>query len=366
MDKEKLERKMAEVRETAVKVDRVLKEGKRRKKAAEAKAKEKTPPTEEPEEMYERVILKGKPLEKAILYLRNFDLNMMLGRGILTDGQKTRLRDSIKTRKDEAILAEVGRVYNGLWEYTRFYLNTARKLWEVGAMQLLTYCQKWETADQLANTLTEVYYSQILPLSERGEETADPHSEEAFTEYAEKVWPDLQIKQGINFKIEQTGTDEEGRPLFKIATDIDGEEGLYSKIIDSQDGAQTALNLFRGAVEPFSDFVFSNVPLQTGGTIFPYTTILPHMAEGILEYPDALSMTLEPEMDKYFAYRLRQRKEAGETITPEEEKRAVIPDYNQADNVESFFYAAKRRLNKILPEYYDLNYDYEREQPKAK
>ena len=370
MNKKELEKMVSEVREKAVEVDRALKSAKRRKKAEEAKAeqnstkgktKEETLP--DPEEMYDRIISKGKPLERAIHYVHNFDLKNYLGRGILTEGQRVRLRETFKTEKQKAVLSEVGKIYDGLFEYSRFYLLTTRKMWEANAWELIALCQKWEEADRLAETLTRTYYTQILPFVAKMEEEdtgESPYSEEAFKKYVSEVWS-IDRKQGITPRVEQSGTDEEGRSLFKIVADVDGKKGLYSRLIKKSEEAETTLSILRGAVEPFSNYLLTQIPLKTGGTIFPYTTILPNMAESILDYPDSIPAMTEPQMEKYFAFRLRQRKEKGETITPEEEKRAVIPDYNQAEDVESFIFAGKRNLYKNLPEYYDINRNYEKE-----
>lgn len=373
MDREKLEQMISETRERAVEVDRALKSAKRRKKAEEAKAeqtstkgkgKSKSKTLPDPEEEYERIISEGKPLERAILYLRNFDMENVYSRGILTAGQKARLRETFNEESNRQVVAEVGRFYDGIFNYTRFYLLTAQKLWQAEANLLIIYCQKWEEADRLAETLTRTYYTQILPFVAKMEADGytgeSPYSEEAFKKYVSEVWS-IDRKQGITPRVEQSGTDEEGRPLFKIVADVDGKKGLYSKILQTKESAENYLRLLRGAVEPFSDFMLSNIPLRTGGTLFPYTTILPHSTESMLDYPDGLISMREPALEKYFAYRLRQRREKGETITPEEEKRAVIPDYNQADDEEEYFFSARKNLYKYFPDYYDMNKDYANE-----
>ena len=362
MDRKKLEEMVSEIREKAVEVDRALKSAKRRKKSEQTTPTDNDKNLPDPKETYERIISKGKPLERAILYVHNFDLKNYLGRGILTEEQRKRLRETFKTEKQEAVLREVGNIYDGLFEYSRFYLLTTRKMWESIAWELVTLCQKWEEADLLAETLTKIYYTQILPFVTKMEcyTGESPYSEEAFKKYFSEVW-NIDRKQGITPRVEQSGTDEEGRPLFKIVADVDGKKGLYSRIIKKREEAETILNILRGAVEPFSNYLLTQIPLKTGGTLFPYTTILPNMAESILDYPDSIPAMTEPRMEKYFAFQLRQRREKGETITPEEEKRAVIPDYNQAEEVESFMFAGKRNLYKNLPEYYDINRDYEKE-----
>lgn len=369
MDAEKLRKMTEDLRKTAVRLDRAITESDRAKRAEKARAKKqaKIKATDaDPESAYEKIITKGKPLERASLLLRDFDLRGNLGVKILTDEQQARLKASFKTEKQQQICNEIGMFYNGLMHYTRFYLLMTRKMWQTEAGNLARLCQKWEDADQLAFSFTEVYYTQILPLLERKQEegyiplSGDyAGSEKAVRNFAHDIWPDNVREQGIKPKVEQWGVNENDKPIYRIVADVDGENGLYSKILKQREVAIDLLQLLRGAVEVLSDFVFSDVPLLTGGTIFPYNVILPSPTEKILDYPDAIDFGLEKGMDKYFAYRLRQRKEAGEEITPEEEKRAVIPDYNQVHETDGMIRTAKEQLHKHLPDYYDPTRNYE-------
>lgn len=341
----------------AVETNRSTKSAKRRKKVEEASKKRKpAKKTPNNQKTYERIISKGKILERAILYLRNFDSENLTGKGILTADQKSRLREKFHTERSEEVLAEVGELYDSIFNYTRYYLLTAQKLWQSKATILLTLCERWEAADQLAETVTKIYYTRILPLTAHQGEGA--YSEDAFKKYVSEVWC-IDPKQGITPRVEQSGIDEEGRTLFKVVADVDGEEGLYSEMMEVKSSAEDFLRLLRGAVDPLSAFLMSEIPLQTGGTICPYTTILSSATKSILESPGKISFfESDPKVEKYFAYNLRHRREAGETITPEEEKRAVIPDYNQAEETEEYINSAKKNLYRYFPDYYDMNKDY--------
>ncbi len=371
MDAEKLRKMTDDLRKQAVRLDRAITASERAKRAEKARAKKQAKKkaiesNPDQESVYEKTITKGKPLERASLLLRDFDMRGQMGIKLLTDEQQARLKASFKTERQQQICNEIGMFYNGLMHYTRFFLIMARKMWQTEAGNLARLCQKWEDADQLALSLTEVYYTQILPLLERKQEEGYiplsgnyGGSEEDVKEFANNIWPDNVREQGIKPKVEQWGVNENDKPIYRIVADVDGEHGLYSRILQQRDIALDGMKLLRGAVEVLSDFVFSDIPLLTGGTIFPYNVVLPSPTEKILDYPDAIAFQYENGADKYFAYRLRQRKEAGEEITPEDEKRAVIPDYNQEHEDEAVIRTAKEQLHKHLPDYYDPSRSYE-------
>lgn len=357
MDKEKLEKMASDVRKTAVEVDRALTNAKRQKKAEEAK--KKTPATSTPEgdpleDNIEKMIGSRDTLQRAILYLRDFDYQNTFGRGLLKEGQRERLRASFRTQKQYDEFREVGLFYDKLVRYSQ-YLLAIRKTYQAEVANLTNLCVKWDKADELAEALTNTWNNHLLPLLREKGEAAD--SAEALERYVSEVWPKQMEQDGITPKVEQTGTDEEERPVFKIVADVDGEGGLYERILDAQEDATEQLIMLRSALEPFSSFTMSDVKLKSGKTIFPYTALLPQNAERILDYPDAIGFMHEPNADKYFSYRLRQRREKGEgdSITPEEEKRAVIPDYNQVEEAEEYSIPALHRLSKEFEGYFNPN-----------
>lgn len=353
MDKEKLEEMVSETRKKAVEVDRALTNAKRHKKAEEAK--KKTPATSTPEgdpleDNIEKMISSKDTLQRAILYLRDFDYKNTFGRGLLTDGQRERLRASFRTQKQYDEFREVGLFYDKLTRYSQ-YLLAIRKMYQAEVANLTHLCVKWDKADELAEALTRTWNDQLLPLLRA---TSGADSAEALEKYVSEVWPATQVADGVTPRVEQSGTDEEGRPVFKVVAYVDGEGGLYERILDAQASAEDRLSMLRSALEPFSSFTMSDVKLKSGKTIFPYTTILPQNAERILDYPDAIGFMHEPNAGKYFSYKLRQRREKGEgdTITPEEEKRAVIPDYNQVEEAVEYSAPALHRLSKEFEGYF--------------
>ena len=72
------------------------------------------------------------------------------------------------------------------------------------------------------------------------------------------------------------------------------------------------------------------------------------MVEELLEYPDYIPEQDEEEKEKYFRYNLNKKKEQGEPITPDMEKWALYPDYNDVEEPELTIKVANNTLNKFL------------------
>lgn len=355
MDKEKLEKMTSEVRQKAVEVDRALKNAKKAKAKAQRTATAPSTPTDDEGDPlnFNQTIESGTALQRALLYLSDFDAHNTFGKGILTKGQNTRLKESFKTQEERNILQEIGRFYDSLINYTK-YLIGLRKMWQTEAGNIALLCQKWEHYDREAEgwsaILKQLYKGSMTATNDNGE-PIDLHSAKAVEEFFRKFWQG--DPKEATLKAVQTSKDDEGRPLYRLEADVDIKGGLYSRIEEQQETAQGILDLFRSGSTIFR-LSLSDVPLQTGGEIFPYTALLPRNAEMILDHPDAISFMRDPQGEKYFAYRIRQRREAGETITPEEEHRAVIPDYNQATETPHGLDSAERHLRKYFPNYYPL------------
>lgn len=355
MDKKKMEEQISKVRKKAVEVDRAITEAKRARKAEEKRmeAQPQTPADESDPMNFNKIIDEGDALRRAILYLSNFDARTTYKRGILTEGQFHRLKESFTTKKEREILNEVGLFYDALINYTK-YLIGLRKMWQTEAGNIALLCTKWEHYDREAEgwsiILQRLYEGSMIAKDTEGN-PIDFHNPQIVETYFRKLWQG--DPKEVELRAVETAKDEQGRPLFKLVADVDIKGGLYSKIEEQRDEAQYILELLRSGIEPFSDFLLTDIPLLTGGTLFPYTTILPRNAEAMLDYPDAIAFMHDPQGDKYFSYRIRQRREKGETITPEEEHRAVIPDYNQTHVNAHGTASAIRKLKEYFPNYYD-------------
>ncbi len=305
---------------------------------------------------FDKIIEEGSLMQRVVLLARDKDLSQRFGptevEPLLTDSQRETLMESFKTPKERNTLRAVADLYNGCITYGK-YLVGLRKSWQVEAANLALLCKEWEDFDKQAATLTE-----ILEAMYRGQVTiegVDPHNPTDLLNYFSKLWKEqwTEGKGGATLQTEQTGTDEEGRPLFKFVADVDGEKGLYSRIQRQVADATEYLQILKSNIEPFSSFAMGTIKLPYGLELCMYISILPSVVESLLDYPDATHFMLAPDSKKYHAYSIRQRREAGETITPEEEKRAVIPDYNQVEVVKKYVDLSKIHLQNAFPKFYN-------------
>lgn len=304
----------------------------------------------------DKIIEEGSVLQRVVLLARDKDLSQRYAQAgitpLLSDTQRETLIQSFKTSKERSTLRAVVDLYNGCMTYGK-YLIGLRKSWQVEAANLAILCKEWEDFDNQAATLTEIveamYKGQVII------EGIDPHDPTDLLNYFSRFWKEqwAEGKGGAKLATEQTGTDEEGRPLFKFVADVDGEKGLYSRIQRQAADAEAYLQILKSNIEPFSDFAMGTIKLPSGVELCLYISILPSALESLLDYPDATQFMLEPDTKKYHAYSIRQRREAGETITPEEEKRAVIPDYNQVEEVEKYVELSKIHLQNAFSNYYN-------------
>jgi hypothetical protein len=141
------------------------------------------------------------------------------------------------------------------------------------------------------------------------------------------------------------------KQLFEADVDTGG---LYQAILKKQKEAEYHLQVLRSAVEPFSDFLYHDVTFADGEVTLPLWFV-PEVTDRIMEYPDAVEFGLDEANYKYFAYSILQRESKGETITPMDKKRAVIPDYNQVTEIPRHLNSNKARISKLFKNFIDTD-----------
>lgn len=344
MDKEKLEKMTSDLRKKAVAVEQALSEAKKRKKAEEAK------PQFQPVD-YEEQINSDKDVVRAALLLRDYDSSKTYGEGvsILTEEQRTRLVASFDTEEKKKVVDQAWRIYHGSLEYWRFIIGLKAQ-WQKVVAEMATLLSRWTAADEVASGMTTMLNNllndkEICFTGEGAKESLIRFIGENF----ESSLEDSPYSCFFHYNSEKKAYEAD---IFtdEVRAGIVVRPSLYSAILKKREKAIYQLQALKSAVEPFSDFLYSEVTFATGEETLPLWFI-PQIVEQTMEYPDAVDFMREPQNLKYFAYRIRQRKEAGETITPEEEKRAVIPDYNQEVEDIRHHIQATKRVRRIFKEF---------------
>lgn len=324
MDREELNKKVRGLHKKAVEVDRAITDTERAKKAEAAKTKSKTKAktkatsnggrTISNEELFKEAMANPSAMYRASFLLREFDERQTYGDGLpmLTDEQYKALSGSFVSDEDKAVLRQAQQIYKGAIWYGQTIVGVRAK-WQQRAAELGVLLTRWnfylKGADLLTKMLRENAFTPQLPLEE----------------LLKTINANAIVPNEVTMKLDGD----------KVVADIDGKGGLYSKIQRQAETAEGELQTLRSAVEPFSNFLYSFVDFPNGEKQLPLNFI-PSVVESIMEYPDAIDFSSDEANQKFFAYRLRQRKEAGEAVTPLEEKMAVIPDYNQVSESELY------------------------------
>lgn len=350
MDKEELNKKVRGLHKKAVEVDRAITDTERAKKAEAAKAKRKTKAktkatseggrTISNEELFKDAMANPSAMYRASFLLREFDERQTYGDGLpmLTDEQYKALSGSFVTEEDKAVLYKANKIYEGALWYGQTIVGVRAK-WQQRAAELGVLLTKWKWYDSMAELATALV--KALPQINQTFKDEPPSSPQDIVKvFTDKVFTDKVVR-------EECQLDFDGE---KYIANIDGEGRLYAKIQQQAETAEGELQTLRSAVEPFSNFLYSFVEFPNGERQLPLHFI-PSVVERIMEYPDAIDFSRDEANQKFFAYRLRQRKEAGEAVTPLEEKMAVIPDYNQVGESELYI---KRFTAKVKDCFGDL------------
>lgn len=289
----------------------------------------------------EEILESGTALERAALWVRNHDskVSYSKGRGFLSEEEEDKLWNSFKSAKEKKLVKDLFNIGSCSIEYAKVLVGL-RKQWQTAAAELTILLTRWEGYEREAKHLNKIL--SITHTSGSSEEVE-------------------LLKQGISsfrydgaeLRFLPTSADE--APQVEIIVegeDTKNQKWLYNQIKEKQENAAEMLSLFKSWLEPFSEFLMQEVTIGYGQKIFLYFHI-PAPVESLMDYPDATEMMYHPEMNKFFSYRLRQMREQGkgDQITPEMEKWALIPDYNQVGTIPNQMMAAKRRIATEFPDF---------------
>lgn len=312
--RKKLEKDMSDFRKNAVAMEQALSESKRRKMEEEMADKHR------PKYGigdYDKVIESGSDVVRAALLLKDYNMSKAYGGGVhlLTEEQIGALAYSLQSPNGQEVLKTATSIYEGAVEYGRVLVGL-RGQWQRVVEEMAVLLTMWDNADKVAKGMTSTLFSLTDdPSSEMGANLISFLKENFETALAESPY-----KAYFNFNQETQ----------EFEADIDSG-GLYSAILKKQKEAEYQLQTLKSFVEPFSDFLYSEVDF--GDTKSLPLWYIPEVVERIMEYPDAVVFDGNPNNKKFFRYVLRRRKKNGETITEKDEKLAVIPDYNETTEI---------------------------------
>lgn len=291
----------------------------------------------------EEILREGTLLEKLRLYYSSRDLDLYFD----TDGKFSKddiayIRDSIRSEKDVELVKLCSKEFNTLIEFGR-RLSYQFKRFQASFAMLAVLLNRWDGYEQTAKKITFLFnfklsdqladyvdadkypYEPIVIYKDDIDKFYSTDKVEAFLKgYGSTFYFD-----GATLKVDKD------RCAFVV--DVDGKGNLYSQI--TKEAKETARELcdFKAYAQAAEEYVAASTLRYT---------------------PVSIQMSIEnAEEERYTRYlvknlsffrsELNERRERGETITPEEEKRAVIPDYDESKPTAKIYRECKRGFKLI-------------------
>ena len=263
----------------------------------------------------EEIINKGTILQKIRLILANIDLNGYFeAEGVLSKEERMMLIDSIQTEEDKQLLNDCVKEYDTISNFGA-RLSYFYKRFQTSFAILAVLLNKWDSFEFTAKKLTLLYYltqTEVIAYFE-GEPPEQWYRKDKYPEEIRKrLIEDLEFSKlldGATLKFDEN--------KGKFYVDINEEGGLYSQIIEEAKSATKDLSDFKAYVVVAENYI----------------------KKSKLQYiPTTIKMSIESAKSerytrflvknrRYFRSEINKRKAMGETITKEDVRRAVIPDF---------------------------------------
>lgn len=277
----------------------------------------------------------GTLIEKVRLYFSSLDLSGYFGdNGKLSREEVAKVAASIRTKEDKELVEKCYREYSALRKYgeqLRFYF----KRFQTSFAMLAVLLNKWDSYEQRAAEYTQEYNSlgaRTIEINVTGTKATQIPNEilqGALTEYVEK----------LNSRGSFDGAKlyfDEATTSFKVK--VDGKGGLYSQIKQEARAAKDDLRDFKAFTDAVEEFI-------KGSTLFYMPISIQMSIENAEEerYTRYLVKNLS-----FFRSELNVRRENGEAITPEDEKRAVIPDFYEVTPTKEVYKSCKKYIKELM------------------
>jgi hypothetical protein len=263
----------------------------------------------------EQILKRGTLLQKIRLYIGSIDLSGYFeAKEELTENELNYIRASIKTKEDKELVRLCVNEYNTIFDFgTR--LSFFFKRFQTSYAILAVLLNKWESYEYTAKQLTLLYSlmkNSFIDICEDGEGGLQLGEEIYPEETRENFIQDLlysNVLDGATLKF--------NKETENFYIDVEEKGGLYSKILEEAKSATKDLSDFKAYTTVAEDYINKS-------TLKFMPTNIQISIENAEEerYTRYLVKNL-----RYFRSELNQRKARGESITPEDEKRAVIPDF---------------------------------------
>lgn len=266
----------------------------------------------------EDILKGGTLLQKIRLYISSIDLSGYFeAKEKLTEEELNQIRASIRTKEDKELVSLCVKEYNTIFDFgTR--LSFFFKRFQTSYAVLAVLLNKWDSYEYTAKQLTQLYNimrDSYITIIEEDEDlkTKNLKDVELYTDgIIENFTNDL-----LRSNILEDAAMRFNKKTGEFYVDVEVKGGLYSKIIEEAKSATKDLSDFKAYTVVAEDYIkkstlkYMPIPIQMSVENAEEERYTRYLVKNL----------------RYFRSELNQRKERGETVTPGDEKRAVIPDF---------------------------------------
>ena len=279
----------------------------------------------------EEILKSGTLLQKIRLYISSIDLSGYFeAKEELTEDELKQIRASIRTKEDKELVNLCVKEYNTIFEFgTR--LSFFFKRFQTSYAILAVLLNKWDSYEYTAKQLT-LLYSLMKSSVIIGGDSDNLFGDEIYPEETRKNF----IQDLLYSNVLDGATLQFNEKTENFHIDVEEKGGLYSRIQEAAKDATKDLSDFKAYVIVAEEYIYKST--------LKYMPIPIQMSIENAEeerYTRYLVKNL-----RYFRSELNQRKERGETVTPGEEKRAVIPDFYEVKPSKNVLADCKVAINK--------------------
>jgi len=246
---------------------------------------------------------------KVIAVAHEYTTRSVFGEERLTDNELLAIKRSVKTKTEVKWAVGFNNFSNALSQISQEpYI--VRQRYQKDIAELKGYIYLYETQKQTAQKIADSVVIGDIKYTVNDKEVPLSPKEMAI---------EIPVKRDNGSVLGYMELYADGTSDFNI--DVKG--GLYEDMVKQAERAKLSLTILKAYVEVLSDIIYA--------TNSPMWAFLSLDMEEILQYPDDFSGIDDPILQKYSRFNLNERRAEGETITPEEEKWALFPDYYELE-----------------------------------
>ena len=284
----------------------------------------------------------GTLIEKIRLYLSSLDLSGYFGDNVtLTKEEVAKIVASIRTKEDRELVEKCYREYSALRKYgeqLRFYF----KRFQTSFAMLAVSLNKWDGYERAAKQLSSLFNfnpdgEQLTDIIDADKYPYEPPTIDR--DGVERFYSPEKVEAFLSKKVTFDGAKlKVDKEKLSFVVDVFGRGGLYSQIKQDAQAAKDDLRDFKAFTDVVGEFMNTST---------------------LLYMPISIKMSIEnAEEERYTRYlvknlsffrsELNVRRENGEAITPEDEKRAVIPDFYEVTPTKEVYKSCKKYIKDLM------------------